>query len=69
MKPFNICYSRIQTSGNNTRLELRKEFRADIERRGGSLEHKTQAAMSIQDEEEDGCVVVKMYIKKTQPAA
>ena len=69
MKPFNICYSRIQTSGNNTRLELRKEFRADIERRGGALNHKDQCGLVIQDDEEDGCVVVKMYIQKTQPAA
>ena len=64
MNPFDIFYGRIQKSGGNTRLELRKEFRAEVEKRGATLEHKDQVAMVVQDEEENGCVIVKLYIHK-----
>lgn len=64
IKPFDIFYGKIQQAGSNIRLELRKAFRAELERRGASLEKKSEVAMMIQEEEEYDCIVVKVLFHK-----
>lgn len=63
-KPFDIFYGKIQQAGSNIRLELRKAFRAELEKRGANLEKKSEAAIIIQEEEEYDCIVVKVLFHK-----
>lgn len=66
---FDIHYGRVQQAGSNTRLELKKDLRETLTHRGVDLAPKTQVPMAIMDEEEEGCVVVKLYFRKEQQLA
>lgn len=64
IQPFDIHYGKIQQAGSNTRLELKKDLRQELTRRGANLTPKTQAAITIQQEEEHGCIIVKVFFHK-----